>query len=101
MKFNHYTPLGAVLTTSSNTTTSQTIAVPGNASAFLISVATADALCTFDGSTPTSTNSILFPKGVSPQFVPVVPAVPKGSTTATLTFLGSGGTAAVTVQPLE
>lgn len=99
MKFNHYTPLGPVLTTSSNTTTSQTITMPGNASGFLISVATADALCTFDTSTPTATNSILFPKAVSPQFVPVMPALLSGA--QKLTFLGSGGTAAVTVQPLE
>lgn len=95
MKFNHYTPLGAVLTTSSNTTTSATITVPVPASAFLISVATADALCTFDGSTPTATNSILFPKASAPQFVPAVPNA------RVLTFLGSGGTAAVTVQPLQ
>lgn len=99
MKFNHYTPVGAVLTASANTTTSATVTVPASASAFLISVATADALCTFDQSVPTSTNSILFPKGVSPQFVPAVPAPVSGS--IKLTFLGSGGTAAVTVQPLE
>ena len=99
MKFNHYTPLGPALTTSSNTTTSQTITVPGNASAFLISVATADAICTFDGTAPTSTNGILFPKAVSPQFVPAVPPLVSGA--SKLTFIGSGGTAVVNVQPLE
>ena len=94
MRSSRYFALAAK-TTTCNSTTSQTIALPSASTGFLVSVATTDALCTFDGSAPTSTNGVTFPKGLAPAFVPV-------GSGQTLTFLATAaGNSIVNVVPLQ
>lgn len=51
---------------SSGTADIQTITPPAGASGFLIAVETTNARVTFDGSTPASTNGLVYPKDVAP-----------------------------------
>lgn len=94
MKSSTYWPLAAK-TTTCNSTTSQTIALPNQCAAFLISVATTNAYMTFDGTAPSSTNGLTFIAATNPSLVLV-------GNGATLTFLATAaGSSVVNVVPLQ
>lgn len=81
------------LSCTSTTTTAQQLKAP--TSAVLIGVETTDARITFDGSTPSSSNGLVFPKGNPPVLV----LVGNGRTITALA--NSAGTSLVDVQTLE
>ena len=95
-KSSTYTPIaGQGTNISPTTTTVQSLALPGNTSAVLISSETNDARVTFDGSTPTSTTGHKIPKDLPPLLILV-------GTGATIKALSNAaGTAIVQITPLQ
>lgn len=87
--------VGTVYQLSATSTTSATQKVKPYVSAVLIGVETTDARVTFDGTAPSTSNGLLFPKGLAPVFVQV-------GNGATITALANAaGTSLVDIQTLE
>jgi hypothetical protein len=87
---------GATYQLSATATTASTSSVLKNyESAVLISVETTDARITFDGSTPSSTNGHVFPKGNPPVLVLV------GGGSSISHLANSAGTSLVNITPLQ
>lgn len=81
------------LSATSTTSTSQALKAP--ARAVLISVETIDARVTFDGTTPSSSNGLVFPKALAPVLVPV------GNGAKVQAIANAAGTTLVDVTTLE
>lgn len=73
MKPTTYIPGAASQIAPTSTTDTKTYTAPAGTSAVLIGVETTDARITFDGTTPTATNGLVYPKALSPVLVPVGP----------------------------
>ena len=102
-KASTYTALTAMQpSTQVTSTTTGSITLPAQCSAFLIGVETNDARMTFDGTAPTSTTGIKVPKDNPPILILVGAPPNAGSgTTQKLQFIGNAaGNCTPTVIPL-
>lgn len=87
--------LGPFYQLSATSTTSASHALVPPASAVLIGVETTDARITFDGSTPSSSNGLVFPKGNPPVLVLI------GDNNTITALSNTTGSSVVDIQTLE
>jgi hypothetical protein len=94
LKPSTYEPLAVVQLTATTTTTATTT-LHKQTAAVLIGVETNDARITFDGTTPASNNSLVFPKGNPPILVLL------GNGAIITALSTTAGNAVVTILPLN
>lgn len=82
MKPSSYTVLKHDQITPTTTSDDKTSTVPAGCSAVMISVETTDARLSFDGTAPSSSVGNVFPKGLAPVLLPIVPVSVQAVSTA-------------------
>lgn len=95
MKPSTYLPGAASQIKPTSTTDVKTYTIPAGCSAVLIGVETTDARITFDGTDPSATNGLVYPKALAPVLVPIGP----GSTIKAVAT--SAATSTVGIVPLS